>query len=256
MLSSKSRSEMSEKTRKRKKYTSLRRSNRVTDHKENSHKTITIRQEAHQEIKQQLHTPDMKAQTLGRSMPQLSLNRLIRESEATICRMLSAYYRTSRAHLQVQLQQLTPPKHWFRSFKALQTKSNRHTIIINNRYSSLKMKLQFLRDKVPPHHQPMHRAVQLIMLLDQAIARTKSIKIPNNTCRNSLSEVRTMSLRESKGNNLGQMAKRENQARNNVVVVRIVESIIRSTQRCLNKPVVIPMSTKTTQASVERTADR
>ena len=129
-------------------------------------------------------------------------------------------------------------------------------IIINSKSFSLRMKLQFLRDKVPPHHQQMHRAVQRKMLHDQAIARTKSTKTHSNTYRNSLSDVRTMNLRELKDNNLGQMVKRENQARNNVVVAMIVESIFRSTQRCLIKPVVTPLSTKRIQASEERTAGR
>ena len=111
MLFSKSKPEKPEKTRKRGKYTSLlKRNNRVIDRNENHHKTTTIQQVAHQGTRQQRHTPDMKAQTLDRSMLQLSLSRLTSESEATTCRMLSAYYKTSKAHLQARLLRLTPQK--------------------------------------------------------------------------------------------------------------------------------------------------
>ena len=62
-----SKAEMLEKTRKRGKCTSLKRSSKVIDHKGNSSKTI-IQLVALRGIRRQRHIPDMRVQTLDKSM--------------------------------------------------------------------------------------------------------------------------------------------------------------------------------------------
>ena len=120
-------------------------------------------------------------------------------------------------------------------------------ITTSSRSCSSKTRSQSSRDRVPPHLLPTLRTVQPRMLLAQATLRAKLTKVRNNSSKNSRFEVITTTPIEV------MYSKRRDPTARPVNQARSREATI--TQRCQILE-AIPLSTRRTQASEARIADR